>query len=129
MRLLFITDFTEQFAYRLLQGVLHYAEETEQWVVCKMPPAHKEKLGMKGVLDYAKRWRADVIIGQFDPDDDVCMLRDSGIGHETDHNLPILLCLVDDIQIARVYDVPDHRDVDQISHFQTNRFWDSVPVL
>ena len=79
MRLLFITDFTEQFAYRLLQGVLHYAEETEQWVVCKMPPAHKEKLGMKGVLDYARRWRADVIIGQFDPDDDVCMLRDSGI--------------------------------------------------
>ena len=55
MRLLFITDFTEQFAYRLLQGILHYAEETEQWVVCKMPPAHKQKLGMQGVLDYAKR--------------------------------------------------------------------------
>ena len=79
MRLLFITDFTEQFAYRLLQGILHYAEETEQWVVCKMPPAHKQKLGMQGVLDYAKRWRADVIIGQFEPDDDVMMLRNSGI--------------------------------------------------
>ncbi|MBR4234195.1 MAG: DNA-binding transcriptional regulator [Bacteroidales bacterium] len=79
MRLLFITDFTEQFAYRLLQGVLHYAEETEQWVVCKMPPAHKQRMGIQGVLDYALRWRADVIIGQFDPNDDVRMLRDSGI--------------------------------------------------
>lgn len=78
MRLLFITDFTEQFAYRLLQGVLHYADETEQWVVCKMPAEYKRKLGMEGVLSYAQRWRADVIIGQFEPDDDVMMLRDSG---------------------------------------------------
>lgn len=79
MRLLFITDFTEQFPYRLLQGVLHYAAETEQWVVCKMPPDYKRKLGMKGVLRYAKRWRADVVIGQFEPDDDVRLLRDNGI--------------------------------------------------
>lgn len=79
MRLLFITDFTEQFPYRLLQGVLHYAAETEQWVVCKMPPDYKRKLGMEGVLNYAKRWRADVVIGQFEPDDDVRLLRDSGI--------------------------------------------------
>lgn len=78
MRLLFITDFTEQFAYRLLQGILHYAGETEQWVVCKMPAEYKRKLGMEGVLDYAKRWRADVIIGQFEPEDDVLMLRDNG---------------------------------------------------
>lgn len=79
MRLMFITDFTEQFPYRLLQGVLHYAAETEQWVVCKMPPDYKRKLGMEGVLNYAKRWRADVVIGQFEPDDDVRLLRDSGI--------------------------------------------------
>ncbi len=79
MRLLFITDYTEQCAYRLLQGVLHYADETEQWVVCKMPLAYKQKLGIKGVLDYACRWRADVIVGQFEPEDDVRVLRDSGI--------------------------------------------------
>lgn len=74
MRLLFITDFTEQFAYRLLQGVLHYANEHGQWVVCKMPPEHKRKIGMEGVLSYALWWKADVVIGQFDPDDDVSLL-------------------------------------------------------
>ena len=79
MRLLFITDFTEQFAYRLLQGILHYAEETEQWVVCKMPPEYKRESGMEGVLKYALKWRADVVIGQFDPDDDVLLLKRHGI--------------------------------------------------
>ena len=79
MRLLFITDFTEQFAYRLLKGVMQYAEQTEPWVVCKMPPAYKKQVGMKGVLKWAKRWKADVVIGQFEPDDDVTIFRKEGI--------------------------------------------------
>lgn len=79
MRLLFITDFTEQFAYRLLRGILAYAETTEPWVVCKMPPAYKKQVGISGVLDWAKRWKADVIIGQFDPGDDVDIFRRNGI--------------------------------------------------
>ena len=79
MRLLFITDFTEQFAYRLLRGVLQYAEETEPWVVCKMPPAYKKQVGIEGVIAWAKRWKADVVIGQFEPDEDVSMFRKEGI--------------------------------------------------
>ena len=79
MRLLFITDFTEQFAYRLLRGVMQYAEQTEPWVVCKMPPAYKKQVGMQGVLKWAKQWRADVVIGQFEPDDDVTIFRKEGI--------------------------------------------------
>lgn len=79
MRLLFITDFTEQFAYRLLKGVMQYAEETEPWVVCKMPPAYKQKVGLGGVIKWAKRWKADVVIGQFDPDDDLEAFRKEGI--------------------------------------------------
>lgn len=79
MRLLFITDFTEQFAYRLLQGILHYAAETEQWVVCKMPSEYKRQNGMEVVLNFALRWRADVVIGQFEPDDDVMLLRRYGM--------------------------------------------------
>lgn len=79
MRLLFITDFTEQFAYRLLRGIMQYAKETEPWVVCKMPPAYKRQIGMRGVVNWAKHWRADVIIGQFDPEDDVSTFRREGI--------------------------------------------------
>lgn len=79
MRLLFITDFTEQFAYRLLRGVLQYAEETEPWVVCRMPPAYKRQVGIKGVVAWAKHWKADVVIGQFLPDDDIELFKKEGI--------------------------------------------------
>lgn len=79
MRLLFITDFTEQFAYRLLKGILHYADEHGQWVVCRMPPEHKRQVGMEGVLTFALRWKADVVIGLFDPDDDISLFRRHGI--------------------------------------------------
>lgn len=79
MRLLFITDFTEQFAYRFLHGILDYSRTTEQWVVCKMPPSYKRELGLSGVVSWAKEWRADVVIAQFDPDDDVSLFRKNGI--------------------------------------------------
>ena len=79
MRLLFITDFTEQFAYRFLRGILDYSQGTEHWVVCKMPPSYMRQLGIEGVVAWAKEWRADVVIAQFDPGDDVTLFRKNGI--------------------------------------------------
>ena len=79
MRLLFITDFTEQFAYRLLRGILDYSQQTEQWVVCRMPPSYKRRNGLENVVKWAKDWRADVVIAQFEPDDDVSLFRKNGI--------------------------------------------------
>lgn len=79
VRLLFITDFTEQFAYRFLRGILNYSQRTEPWVVCKMPPAFKRQIGLEGVVSWAKTWRADVVIGQFDPEDDVTIFKKNGI--------------------------------------------------
>lgn len=78
-RLLFITDFTEQFAYRLLRGIINYAGSGDSWVVCRMPPAFKQKLGVQGVVDWALKWKADLVIGQFDPDDDVSLFKKNGI--------------------------------------------------
>lgn len=80
MRLIFLTDFTEQFAYRLLKGILDYAKDTgEPWTVCKMPPSFKREKGIAGVARWASEWRADVIIGQFDPDDDLRQFKRRGI--------------------------------------------------
>ena len=80
MRLLFITDFTEQFPYRLLNGILKYsAEKGEHWVVCKMPPSFLRENGMEKVADFASKWRADVVVGQFNPDDDLQILKDRGM--------------------------------------------------
>ena len=79
VRLLFITDFTESFAYALLRGIIRYSNETEQWVVCRMPPAYKKRLGMKGVVKWAKNWGADVVIGQFEEKDNVNLYLKNGI--------------------------------------------------
>ena len=80
MRLLLITDFTEQFSYRLLRGIMDYSRRTEQqWVICKMPPSYKREVGLAGVVRWALKWKADVVIGQFEPDDDVALFRTNGI--------------------------------------------------
>ena len=80
MRLLIISDFTEQFPYRLLRGIMAWARRSDQpWVVCKMPPSYKREIGIKGVVRWAKDWRANVVIGQFDPSDDVSLFRKNGI--------------------------------------------------
>ena len=80
MRLLIISDFTEQFPYRLLRGIMAWARRSEQpWVVCKMPPSYKREIGIKGVVRWAQNWRANVVIGQFDPGDDVSLFRKNGI--------------------------------------------------
>jgi len=79
IKLLFITDFTESFAYALLRGIIRYSKQTQQWVVCRMPPSFKKDNGMEYVVNWAKKWGADVVIGQFDPEDDVMLFRKNGI--------------------------------------------------
>jgi len=80
MKLLVISDFTEQFPYRLLKGVLSWSQQENQACeVCKMPPSYKREIGLDGVIDWAKKWKADVVIGLFDPDDDVSLFRKNGI--------------------------------------------------
>ena len=79
IRLIFLTDFTERFAYNLLKGILAYAKNHEPWVVCRMPPSFKAAYGMEGVLKWAKTWQADAIIGQFGNDDNVDLFRQNGI--------------------------------------------------
>ena len=80
MNVLFITDFTEQFSYRLLRGIMKYCHMHNQpCAVCKMPPSHKQKLGMKGLVDWAVKWKTDVVIAQFNPEDDVTLFRKNGV--------------------------------------------------
>ena len=80
MRLVIVSDFTEQFPYRLLRGIMAWSRRSDQpWMICKMPPSYKREIGLEGLVKWAKNWRADVIIGQFDPGDDVSLFRKNGI--------------------------------------------------
>lgn len=78
-RLLFITDYTEQFAYRLLKGIIRYSSISGKWVVYRMTLAEKRKLGIDGVVEWALKWKADVVIGQFEEGENVRKFRENGI--------------------------------------------------
>ena len=80
MRLLFVTDYSEQFAFRLLKGIQQYSQDSgERWVVCRMPSSYMHRKGLKEVVKWAVQWRADVVIGQFKPNDNVGLFRKKGI--------------------------------------------------
>ena len=79
LRLLFISDFTESFPSKLLKGIVNYSRRKEQWAICRMPPAYKERIGIPGVVKWAKDWGADAVIGQFEETDDVSLFRKNGI--------------------------------------------------
>lgn len=79
IRLILLTDFTEAFAHNLLRGILEYSKGREPWVVCRMPPAYRERYGIDGVLKWASEWKADAIIGQFDDNDPLELFREQGI--------------------------------------------------
>lgn len=80
IKLIFLTDFTEAFPNHLMEGLLQYAKENnEPWVVCRMPPSYKDDYGLKGVLDWAKKWGANAIIGRFSNDEDVSLFVQNNI--------------------------------------------------
>ncbi len=79
IRLILLTDFTESYAHKLLKGIMDYSKKHEPWVLCRMPPAFRQQYGIEGILNWAKRWKADAIIAQFDNVDNVDLFRENGI--------------------------------------------------
>ena len=74
-----MTDFSEAYANKLLQGIMRYSHEHQPWVVCKVPLQMRDSGRLDEVLRFAVSWEADAIIGQFRPGDDVDAFRRIGI--------------------------------------------------
>ena len=79
IQVLLITDFTESFSHKLLAGLVDYSRRKEQWIIRRMPPEYKRKIGIPGVIHVAKEWEIDAVIGQFEPTDDVSLFAENGI--------------------------------------------------
>ncbi|MCK9343405.1 MAG: DNA-binding transcriptional regulator [Massilibacteroides sp.] len=79
IRLIFLADFTESYAAKLVRGILKYTQDKEPWVICRMPPSYKQDNGIEAVVKWALRWGANAIIGQFNPDDNVDLFKKNGI--------------------------------------------------
>ena len=74
-RIILMTDFSEAYARSLLLGIARYAHDSGQaWSLCRLPLAIREKSGIEAVVEWARRMRAEAVIGQFYNTDKVLSL-------------------------------------------------------
>ena len=78
-KIILLLDFAEEYSKNLLKGISKYAMENGPWTYCRMPLYYRETIGMEGILQWAKDWGADGIIGQLYNDTNVGKIVDSGI--------------------------------------------------
>lgn len=79
IRLLYISDFSESFALKLLKGIVQYSRQGEQWEICRMPPSFIKAKGFSYVADWAKSWGANAVIGAFEFEEDIEIFQQKGI--------------------------------------------------
>lgn len=78
-RVIFLADFSEAYTRSLLKGIVQYAQGKDAWSITKIPPSVRDKHGLEEVIMWAKRTKADAIIGQFYNNDPVELFRENGI--------------------------------------------------
>lgn len=79
-RIIMMTDFSEAYARRLLLGLSKYSHDVgEAWTLCRLTTTVRDKYGIEAIVDYAKRFQADAIIGQFYNTDNVSAFKEAGI--------------------------------------------------
>ncbi len=79
IRVILLLDFSEEYHKKLLQGILRYSREFGPWVFCRMPVYYREKLGVEGIIEFAKEWDADGIIGQLENNNEIKKFKKAGI--------------------------------------------------
>ena len=79
-RIILMTDYSEAYARSLLLGIARYAHDSGQaWSLCRLPLAIREKSGSEAVVEWARRMRAEAVIGQFYNTDKVELFARNGI--------------------------------------------------
>lgn len=79
-RVIFLTDFSEEYARSILRGISRYALATGQvWTLCRLPLSIRDKFGIEAVVEWACKMKADAVIGQFYNTDNVELFRQNNI--------------------------------------------------
>ncbi len=71
IKIILLSDFGEEYNKNILRGITRYSKDHGPWTFCKMPTYYRETIGIDGILQWAKEWEADGIIGQFYNDEEV----------------------------------------------------------
>lgn len=78
-KIILLLDFAEEYSKSLLKGISKYSAEHGPWTYCRMPLYYRETIGIEGILEWAKDWGADGIIGQLYNEMDIQKILDSKI--------------------------------------------------
>lgn len=78
-KIILLIDFAEEYSRGLLKGISRYSKEHGPWIFCRMPLFHRETVGIDGILEWAREWGADGIIGQLYNDKDIDKIVQAGI--------------------------------------------------
>lgn len=78
-KIILLSDFAEEYGKNLLRGIARYSKDHGPWTFCRMPGYYRETIGIDGILDWAREWKADGIIGQFYNNAEVRRFSDAGI--------------------------------------------------
>lgn len=65
-RILILIDYSSEFSRRILRGLIQYSKEHGPWLFYRLPTYYKTMLGKKGIVEWAKQWKADAILAQWD---------------------------------------------------------------
>lgn len=83
IRVLLLIDCANDFDRKLLRGIVRYSKENGPWLFYRLPSYYSSAMyGERSILKWAKEWKADAIIGQWN-NDAVNLLREL--------NIPIVL--------------------------------------
>jgi LacI family transcriptional regulator len=78
-KIILLLDFAEEYSKSLLKGISKYSSEHGPWTYCRMPLYYRETIGIEGIINWAKEWGADGIIGQLYNDMDIKAILESKI--------------------------------------------------
>lgn len=65
VKILLLIDYSSDFDRRLLTGLVEYSKEHGPWLFYRMPSHYSQLYGEEGVINWAKEWKADAIIGKW----------------------------------------------------------------
>jgi LacI family transcriptional regulator len=78
-KIILLLDFAEEYSKSLLKGISKFSAENGPWTYCRMPLYYRETIGIEGIIDWAREWGADGIIGQLYNEMDIKLILESKI--------------------------------------------------
>lgn len=82
IRVLLLIDYSSEFSRGLLRGIIDYSRKYGYWIFYRLPSYYKSLYGKEGIVKWAKEWKADAIIAQWDTEGKTLL---------KDLNIPVVL--------------------------------------